>query len=140
MVAEIGIWKVLRPAVENLGQGGTLPTSSRQVLFQDEHQDYVTLRSEVRHILGDDSPALRPGRRGDLAVIGGPQACLGDVNGILSIAIAQQSGRGHREHLIDQERRHARRASRCRAILRLRSVMARLRSIRSLISSRCSAA
>jgi hypothetical protein len=38
--------------VENPGQGGSLPASGWQVLLQDEHQDQVALRGEVRHILG----------------------------------------------------------------------------------------
>ena len=108
--------------------------------FQDKYQDHVTLRSKVRHILGYDGPAFRPGCRGDLRVIDCPQAYLGDVDGVLAIGIAQQFGRGDRKHLIDQERRHARSASRSWAVLRLRSVIPRLRSIRSRTSPECSAA
>jgi len=88
MVAEIGIRDVLRPAVENPGQSGSLPAARRQVPLQDEHQDDIALRGEVRHILGDDSPAIGPGRRGDLRVVSSPQADLGDVNSILTMRSA----------------------------------------------------
>jgi hypothetical protein len=140
MVTEIGIRGITRPAVEDPGQGGSLPASRWQVLLQDEHQDNVALRGEVRDILGDDGPASGPGGRRHLRVGGRSKACLGDMDGIVAVLGAQELGRGRREHLIDQEGGHARRASRCRAVWRLRSAMARLRSIRSRISSACSAA
>ena len=101
MVAEIRIWDVLCPAVENPGQTGSLPAARWQVPLQDEHQDDVALRGEVRHILGDDGPAICPGRRGDLRVVSSPQADLGDVDRIVAIRSAQHFGRGQGEHLID---------------------------------------
>jgi len=139
-MAEVGIREAPRPAVENLREGRSLPASRWQVLLQDEHQDYIAFRGKVRHILGDDSSAFRSGSRGHLRVVSCPQAYLGHVDSVLAVGIAQQFGYGHRKHLIDQEGRHAKSASRCRAILRLRSAMPRLRSIRSRTSSECSAA
>jgi len=128
------------PAVENPRQGGSLPAARREIPLQDEDQDYLTLRSKVSHILGDDGPVFRPGRRGDLRIISGPQPNLGNVDGVPAVGIAQQLGRGHQKHLIDQEGWHASSDSRSWAILRLRSAMPRLRPIRSRTSPACSAA
>ena len=127
------------PAVQDPGQRGSLPASRWQVL-QDEHHDQITLGREVRDVLSDDSPAFGPGGRRDLGIVSGPQARLGDVDGIAAVPGAQQPGRGCREHIVDQEGGHARSAARCRAVWRLRSPMARLRSIRSPIWMECSAA
>jgi len=88
VVTEIGLWKILRPAVENLCQGGSLPAARWQVPFQDKYQDDVTLRGKVRHILGRDSPAFRPGCRGDLRIISCPQAYLDYVEGVLAVGLA----------------------------------------------------
>ncbi len=85
------------PVVEKLCQGGSLSASRWQIPFQDKYQHYVTLRGKVRHILGYNGPAFRPGRCGDLRVIGCPQAYLGDVDGVLAVGIAQQFGRGDQE-------------------------------------------
>ena len=207
-MTEVGIRKILRPPVQNPGQGGSLPTPRREVPFQDEYQgnvelasggdDYaivcaaddgaalaeaaiacgvpaavagdfraepgldlismlahdpatrnmgfdeyqgnVALGSKVRHVLGNARPAFRPGGRGDLRIISRPQAGLSDMDGVPAIAITQKFSSGCREHLIDQEPRHARSDSRCRAIARLRSAMFRLRSMSSRTSSTCSAA
>jgi len=139
-MTEVGIRKILRPPVQNPGQGGSLPTPRREVPFQDEYQGNVALGSKVRHVLGNDRPAFRPGGRGDLRIISRPQAGLSDMDGVPAIVITQKFSSGCREHLIDQEPRHARSDSRCRAIARLRSAMFRLRSMSSRTSSTCSAA
>jgi hypothetical protein len=96
MLAEIRIWEILRPAVQNPGQGGNLPAARGRVPLQDEHQDDVALRGEICHILGDGGPAIFPGRRGDLRVISSPQACLGDMDSSAAIRSAQHFGCGHR--------------------------------------------
>jgi hypothetical protein len=114
------------PAVQDPGQDGSLAPSGRQVLLQDEHQDLIPFGGEVRDVLGDDSPAFGPGRRRDLHIVGCPQPGLSDVHGVVAVLGAQDVGRRCREHLIDQEGGHASRASRCRAVWRLRSAMARL--------------
>ena len=111
-MAEVGVRKIVRPAVEDPGQGGSLAAARGQVPRQDEYRDYVTLRGKVSHILCDDGPAFRPGRRGDLRIIGSPQAYLGGVDGVVAVSIAQQFGRGYWKHLIDQEGCHARSGSR----------------------------
>ncbi len=89
MVAEVGIREILRPPVQDPGQSGSLPASGRQVPFQDEYQGNVALRSKVRRVLGNDSPAFRPGCRGDLRILGCPEANLDDMNGVPAIAITQ---------------------------------------------------
>ena len=58
MVTEIGIGMAFGPAVQGRRQRLSVPASCWQVLLQDEHQDQLTLGGEVRHVLGDDSPAL----------------------------------------------------------------------------------
>ena len=139
-MAEVGVRKIVCPAVESPRQGGSLPAARRQIPLQDEDQDDITLRGKVSHILGDDGPAFGPGRRGDLRIIGSPQPHLGNMDGVPAVGIAQQFRRGHRKHLIDQEGCHASSDSRSWAILRLRSAMARLRAIRSRTSPACSEA
>ena len=128
---DVGIWEVLCPAVEDLRQRGGLPSSRWQVLLQHEYQDDVAFRREVCRVLGYNSPALSPGGRGDLGIVRRPQPDLGHVHSVLAIGVAQDPGRCYRKHLIDQERCHASSAWRCSAILRLRSIASRLRSIRS---------
>jgi hypothetical protein len=59
VVAEVGIREIVRPAVENPGQGSRLSATRWQVSLQYEHQDDVSLRSKISHVLGDDGPALR---------------------------------------------------------------------------------
>ena len=140
MVTEIRIGMVSVPAVQDPGQRGSLPASCWQVLLQDEHQHQVALGGEVRDVLGDHGPAFGPGSRRDPCIVGGPQAGLSDVDGIAAIPGAQEFGRSYREHLVDQEGGHASSAARCRAVWRLRSPMARLRSIRSRTWPACSAA
>src|SRR5580704_8786686 len=128
------------PAVQDPGQRGSLAASRWQVLLQDEHQDQVALGGEISDVLRHDGPALGPGGRRDLRIVGGPQAYLSDVDGIAAIPGAQEFGRSYREHLVDQEGGHASSAARCRAVWRLRSPMARFRSILSPIWVECSAA
>ena len=62
-----------------------MPVARRQIPLQDEDQDYITLRGKVSHILGDDGPAFRPGRRGDLRIVSSPQPCLGNVDGVPAV-------------------------------------------------------
>ncbi len=131
---------VLRPSVEDLCECGGLPASCRQVLLQHEYEHYIAFGGEVRDILSDDSPAFRPGDFRHLRVVGRAEADLGDVDRVVTVGVAQEHGCGHREHLVEQEGCHASNASRCRDVLRLRSAMARLRSIRPRTSSECSAA
>ena len=92
MVTEIRIRMVPVPAVQDLGQRGSLPASRWQVLLQDEHQDQVALGGEVRGILSDDSPALRPGGRRNLRILGCPQAGLADLDGVMAVLGAQDLG------------------------------------------------
>ena len=140
MLAEVGIWVFPGPAVENSCQSGSLSASRRQVPLQHEHQEQIPFRGEVRHIFGDNSPAFRAGSGGHLCVVDCSEAYFVDVDGVVAMSIAQQFSCGCREHFIDRERRHASSASRCSAVLRLRSAMSRLWSIRSRTSSECSAA
>ena len=137
---EVGVGVVLRPAVEDLCKCGGLPATRRQVLLQHEHEHGVAFDGEVRDILGDDSAAFRPGDCRHLGVVGAAEAHLGDVDRVMTVGVAQEYGCGRREHLVDQEGCHASSVSRCCDVLRLRSAMARLRSIRSRTSSECSAA
>jgi hypothetical protein len=65
---------VLRPAVEDLCERSGLPATCGQVLLQHEHQHDVAFRSEVSDILGDDSPAFRPGGCRHLGVVGRSKA------------------------------------------------------------------
>jgi len=139
-MAEVGVREFLCPAVQDPGQGGSLPASCWQVSLQDEYQRNVALGSKVRHVLGDDHAAFRPGGLGDLRIICCTQAHLANVDGVSAMGIAQYFGGGCREHLIDEERCHASSDSRWRVIVWLRSVMSRLRSMRFLTSSACSAA
>src|ERR1035437_979158 len=106
----------------------------------DEEEDGVALGGEVRDVLGDNGPALRAGGCRDVRVRCAAQASFADVDRVVTVLFPQQAGRCCREHLIDQERGHASSAWRCGAVLWLRSAIARLRLIRSLISSGCSAA
>ena len=131
---------ILRPAVEDFCQDGSLRASRWQILLQDEHQDHVAFGGEIRDILGNDSPAFGPSGRRHLRVGGRPETGLRDMDGVVAVPGAQEFGRGHRKHFIDEEGGHARSASRCRAVLRFRSAMARLRSIRARTSSEYSAA
>ena len=89
MMAEVGIRKILRPLVQDPGQGGSLPASRREVPFQDEYQVNVSLGSKVRDVLGNDRPAFGSGGRGDLRIISCPQADLSDMDSVPAIAIAQ---------------------------------------------------
>ena len=50
---------------------------------------WVPFVSEVRDILGDDGPAFGPGARRNLGVVGAPEACLGDVHGVMAVSVAQ---------------------------------------------------
>ena len=127
-------------AVQDPGQRRSLSASGWHALVQDEHQHQVTLGGEVSDVLGDHGPAFGPGGRRRLYIVGGAQAGLADVDGITAGPGAKQLGGGDWEHLVDQEGGHARRAARCRAVWRLRSAVARLRSIRSRIWAECSAA
>lgn len=88
-MTEVGIREILRPPVQNPGQGGSLPAPRREVPFQDEYQGNVALGSKVRHVPGNDRPAFRPGGRGDLRIISRPQADLSDMDGVPAIAITQ---------------------------------------------------
>src|ERR1700683_2191673 len=54
VVAEVGLWVILCPAVEDLRQRSGLSTSGRQILLQHECEDDVALGREVRDVLGDD--------------------------------------------------------------------------------------
>lgn len=140
MVAEVWIWEVRGPAIENFCQRSSLSAARGQVPFQHENQDYVPLSRKIGHILRDHNPAFRTGSRSDLRVIDRSAAHFGDVDCIPPMGSAQELGGGQREHLIDQEGRHARSFSRCSVIMRLRLVINRLRSIRRRTSSACSAA
>jgi hypothetical protein len=87
--AEIGVWELVRPTVEDLCQSGTLRSSRRQVPLQDEHQDNFTLCREVRTIPGYDRPAFRPGGRPDLGIVSRRQTCFGHMDGIVTTGIPQ---------------------------------------------------
>lgn len=89
VVAKVGIWEVLRPAVEDPGKRRGLPASRGEVTFQDECQDYITLSSKICHVLGDDSVPFSPGSRGHLGVVSRPQTYLCDVDSIPTIGISQ---------------------------------------------------
>ena len=135
MRTEIGIRMIRCPAVENLGQRGSLPTSGGQAPFQHEHQHDIAFGGKVRDILSNNRPAFRPGGYGHLRVAGRAETDLSDMDRVVAVGVAQEHRRGHREHLIDYEGGHASSASRCCDVRRLRSAMASLRAIRALISS-----
>jgi hypothetical protein len=70
---------ILCPAVENLGERDSLPTSGRQALLQHEHQHDIAFGGKVRDILSNNRPArasycrrylLMPG-----AAMGTPTEC-----------------------------------------------------------------
>lgn len=130
MRAEVRIGMLRRPAVENLGERGGLATSRGQILLKHEHEHDVAFGSEVRDILGYDRAAFAPGDHSHLCVLRRPKADLGNMDGVMTVGVAQDYRRSHREHLIDQEGGHASKASRCCDVRRIRSAMARLRSIR----------
>ena len=88
-------------------------TARWQVPFRDEHQNDVALGSETGDVLGNDSPAVSPGSGRHLRVRSAPQASLGDMDRVVIVLIAEQAGRGCREHLVDEEANHASSAWRC---------------------------
>ena len=126
---------ILCPAVENLGERGSLPTSGGQALLQHEHQHDIAFGGKVRDILSNNRPAFRPGGYGHLRVAGRAETDLSDMDRVVAVGVAQEHRSGRREHLIDYEGCHASSASRCCDVRRLRSAMASLRAIRALISS-----
>jgi hypothetical protein len=66
-----------------------LTASRRQILLQDKHEDYVALGGKIRDVLGDDCAVFCSRSCGNLRVVGGPQAHLADVDGVLAVALAQ---------------------------------------------------
>lgn len=98
------------------------------------------LGGEVRDVLGYYRAALRPGGSGNVGIVGRPESDFGHVDCIKAVPLAQQLGCGCREHLIDQEGGHASSAARCAVVMRLRSAIARCRSILAVTSPGCSAA
>jgi len=132
---EVRVGMLLRPAVENLGECGCLSISCGQVLLEREYEHEVAFGGEVHDVLGHNRPALPPGGRGYVCVFGCPETNLGYVNRVMAIGLAQKRSSSYGEHLIDQKAGHASNASRCSKVRRLRSAIARLRSIRARTSS-----
>ncbi len=98
---------ILRPAVEDLCEGGGLPSTCGQVLLQHEHEHYVAFGGEVHDVLGNDGPAFPPGDRSHLCVVGCAKTGLGDVDRVMAVGVAQEHRGGGWEHLIGQEGAHA---------------------------------
>jgi hypothetical protein len=73
---------ILCPAVENLGERGSLPTSGRQALLQHEHQHDIAFGGKVRDIRSNNRPAFRPGGRGHLRVVGRSETGLSDMEAV----------------------------------------------------------
>jgi hypothetical protein len=86
-MAEIWLWMILCPSVEDLGQGCGLPAPCGQIPLQDEYKNDIALSCEVGDILGDNSSVLCPGGRCYLSVLGAAEADLGDVDCVMAVCV-----------------------------------------------------
>lgn len=86
-MAEIWLWMILCPSVEDLGQCCGLPASCGQIPLQHEYKNDIAFTGEVGDILGDDRPALCPGGGRYLGVLGGAEADLSDVDCVMAVCL-----------------------------------------------------
>src|SRR5262245_22952089 len=140
MVAQIGIGVGLRPPIEDLRKSRCLAATGGKIPLQNEYEYNVALAGEVDDVLGDDGSSLCSSDRRELGVPGRSKSDLGYVDGVVTVDLPENFRCCGGEHLIDQESCHVSNAWRCSAKARLRAASARLRSIRSRISSGCAAA
>src|SRR5262252_5024269 len=89
VVAEVGIGMILCPPVECPGESRCLSASLREVLVEHEDEDQIMLCGVVGDVLGNDSPPFSSRGRRDGRVVGGLQADLADMGGVMTVFLAQ---------------------------------------------------
>jgi hypothetical protein len=91
------------PAIDELRQSGSLSPADGKAALTYEHEHQVAFTGEVHDVLGHERTILFSGRGRDVGIVGCSKPDLGDVNGIVTVAIPEQLRGLRREHLVDQE-------------------------------------